>query len=84
MTITRPKVKKSAESFISQAPDAAADSTKKPARKRVMRGKKEQISLTIAPELLAELDELTSPMGQSRAGLIGLAIYRFIEQERRN
>lgn len=83
MTITKPKAKKSAESFIAEAPDAAAISTDKADRKRVMRGKKEQISLTIAPELLADLDALTTPMGQSRAGLIGLAIYRFIEQERR-
>ena len=48
-----------------------------------MRGKKEQISLTLAPELIAGVDRLAADMGQSRAAVIGMAVYRLIEQERR-
>jgi metal-responsive CopG/Arc/MetJ family transcriptional regulator len=57
--------------FIGAAPDAG--------RKGVMRGRREQITLTIAPDLLARVDELAERMGQSRAALINVFIYRGIE-----
>lgn len=60
------------DAFIGKAPDAA--------RKGVIRGRKEQITLTIAPELLAKVDELASRMGQSRAALINRAIYELAER----
>ncbi len=63
---------KPAEAFIDRAPDAP--------RKGVMRGRKEQITLTIAPELLAKVDALASRMGQSRAALINRAIYELAER----
>jgi hypothetical protein len=62
---------KPAEAFISSAPDA---------RRKVMRGRKEQITLTIAPELLAKVDALAGRMGQSRAALINRAIYELAER----
>jgi hypothetical protein len=72
MTINRTgNVRKDAETFIGSA--AAA-------RKGVIRGKKEQITLTIAPELLAKVDALASRMGQSRAALINRAIYELAER----
>jgi predicted transcriptional regulator len=46
----------------------------------VVRGRKEQITLTIAPELLAKVDALASRMGQSRAALINRAIYELAER----
>jgi hypothetical protein len=49
-------------------------------RKKAIRGKKEQITLTIAPELLAKVDALASRMGQSRAALINRAIYELAER----
>ena len=60
MAITKP-AKKTTESFIGGAPDAA--------RKGVIRGRKEQITLTISPELLARVDQMAGRMGQSRAAL---------------
>jgi Ribbon-helix-helix protein, copG family len=60
------------EAFIGSAPDAR--------RKGVIRGRKEQITLTIAPELLAKVDEMASRMGQSRAALINRAIYELAER----
>lgn len=78
MTINRAstirKDAKNVDAFIGGAPDAA--------RKGVIRGKKEQITLTIAPDLLAKVDALASRMGQSRAALINRAIYELAERER--
>jgi predicted transcriptional regulator len=71
MAITKPVRPKTTEGFISGAPDAQA--------KGVRRGTKQQITLTIAPDLLAKVDELAEKMGQSRAALINLAIYRTVE-----
>lgn len=76
MTINRAtEIKKDAskvEAFIGKAPDAG--------RKGVVRGRKEQITLTIAPELLAKVDDLARRMGQSRAALINRAIYELAER----
>lgn len=76
MTINRAaSVRKDAskvEAFIGGAPDGS--------RKGVIRGRKEQITLTIAPELLAKVDEMAARMGQSRAALINRAIYELAER----
>ena len=72
MAITKP-AKRTTEEFIGAAPDAV--------RKGVMRGRKEQITLTIAPELLSRLDRMAKRMGQSRAALINLFIYKGVEGE---
>lgn len=77
MAITKPVIKdtnKSADDFIGGAPDAD-----KPARKGVMKGKKEQVTLTIAPDLLAKVDGVAVEMGQSRAAVINMAIFRFLQ-----
>jgi Ribbon-helix-helix protein, copG family len=67
-----------AERFIEGAPDA----TPAP-RKGVMRGRKEQITLTLAPELLAKVDERAAQMGMSRAACMSLAIFQWLEREPR-
>ena len=72
MTITRPKKTEAAtNAFIAGAPDA------KP--RGVRKGNRQQISLTIAPELLAKVDALAARLGQSRAAVINMAIYRAVE-----
>ncbi len=77
MAITKPKPKQektvTVDEFISGAPDAEV----KP--KGVVKGKKQQISLTIAPALLEKIDSLAGELGQSRAAVINLAIYRAVE-----
>lgn len=75
MTITKPKPKSpsSAEAFIAGAPDSEA----KP--RGVKKGNKQQISLTIAPALLTKIDEMAAELGQSRAAVINMAIYRMVE-----
>jgi hypothetical protein len=82
MTITKPpkpkaedqSKEKSSVEFIENAPDA------KHKAKGVPKGKKQQISLTIAPVLLEKIDVLANELGQSRAAVINLAIYRAVEK----
>ncbi len=64
---------KTVDVFISRAPDAG--------RKGVMKGKKEQITLTLTPDLLTKVDALAQRMGQSRAAVINLGIFRLLEAE---
>ena len=78
MTITRPKPKvpeptPAVDAFISGAPDAAR------APRPTMLGNKRQISLTINPALLEKVDAMAAEMGQTRAGIINMAIYRMVE-----
>ena len=79
MTITKPKKKEAqktevdVESFIAGAPDS------KVSIKGVRKGNKQQISLTITPDLLEKVDALASKMGQSRAAVINMAIYQAVE-----
>lgn len=84
MAITRPvpAAKKAAaavsdaaaEAFISGAPDAS------PAKPRgVVKGRRQQITLTIPPVLLERVDALAAELGQSRAAVINLAIHRAVE-----
>ena len=79
MAIIKPKAKPAAQAdkadaFIAAAPDAA------PAARGVRKGSKQQISLTIAPQLLARVDELAARLGQSRAAVINLAIVQAVER----
>jgi hypothetical protein len=60
------------DAFIGSAPDGH--------RKGVIRGKKEQITLTITPDLLAKVDAIAGRMGQSRAALINRAIFELAER----
>jgi hypothetical protein len=74
MAITKPKPKTAtADTFISGAPDAEV----KP--KGVKKGNKRQISLTIAPALLVKIYDLAEELGQTRAAIINMAIYRAVE-----
>lgn len=61
------------DAFISGAPDAP----KKP--RGVIKGKRQQITLTITPALLSKVDALAAELGQSRAAVINLAIHRAVE-----
>jgi len=83
MTVTkRPPTKKatekSIEKFIAAAPDATPVA---PSRKTLMRGKREQISHTIPPALLARLNKQVEATGVTRAGLINQAIAKYLDSE---
>ena len=49
--------------------------------KGVQKGSRLQISLTITPDMLVKVDGLAAAMGQTRAAVINLAIYRLLSQE---
>ena len=75
MAITKP-LRRTEEDFISNAPDAKNSLPIKGVRK----GNKQQISLTIKPDLLEKIDHLSDELGLSRAALINLAVSRAIDQ----
>lgn len=66
------------DAFISGAPDAAAATQQAP--RRVRKGRKVQITLTIAEPLLDRVDELASQIGQSRAAVINLAVMQMLQR----
>lgn len=74
MAITMPK-SKAADNFISAAPDSGAVV----ARKGVTRGKREQITHTLPPELLAKIDAQAQTRGMTRAGFINYSISRALD-----
>lgn len=71
----------SIDAFISGAPDAKSELTTAPAEapKRVKKGRKIQITLTITEAQLARVDEKADQIGQSRAAVINLAIAQMLE-----
>ncbi len=82
MAITRPK-HRSPEAFISAAPDAVVaeePAVPRPKPHFVRKGKKIQITLTIAQPLLERVDELATRLSLSRAAVINLAIHQGIER----
>ncbi|HHR6503013.1 TPA: hypothetical protein ACS8CD_003580 [Providencia alcalifaciens] len=57
-----------ATSFINAAPDG------KPEKKKgVVKGKKHQITITMAPELIEQIDTAAAENGQSRAAWINMS-----------
>lgn len=73
-----------AADFIKNAPDGGAKAVPgqapAPVKKGgVRKGKRQQITHTIADDLLARLDAMAEGTGQSRAALINLAIFRMLE-----
>jgi hypothetical protein len=78
MTITKnPKPKASTEkainNFINQAPDGNKV-------KRIRKGKKIQISITIDEEIIDQVDTRAKQRGQSRTGFICLAVAQALEK----
>ena len=48
----------------------------------VIRGRREQITLTMPRELLVAIDMLARRMGQTRTALINRTIYEFLQQNK--
>lgn len=67
-----------ADAFIAGAPDAGVDTP--PTPRRVRKGRKVQITLTITEPLLERVDELAGQLGQSRAAVINLAVVQMLER----
>lgn len=79
MAITNPTKKPTADDFIAAAPDAAAGVPQARQPKYVRKGKKLQITLTIAQPLLERVDELAERLSLSRAAVINLAVMQMLQ-----
>jgi len=76
----KPRIQNEAvDAFIQGAPDAKSLANE-PYDKGVPKGRKRQITLTIAPELLRRVDETAQRTGQTRAAIINMAIFHALEQ----
>ncbi len=75
MAIKMPSAKQ-VDLFIAAAPDASKQPTE---RKGVTRGRGEQITHTLPPELLAKIDAQACVRGMTRAGFINFAISRALD-----
>ena len=80
MSITKPTKKPTADAFIAAAPDASAEVPQGRQVKYVRKGKKLQITLTIAQPLLEQVDALAERLSLSRAAVINLAIHQGMER----
>jgi len=78
MAIRKP-VKVQEDQFISGAPDAATASGKQEV-KGVMRGNKRQISLTLSPGMLPQIDQAAAELGISRAAWISMTISKALKR----
>ena len=85
MSITKPPKKSTlatADAFISGAPDAGATGPTEATEagpRRVRKGNRVQITLTISEALLDRVDARATELGQSRAGFINLAVSQVLE-----
>ena len=69
------------DSFIDSAPDAIQKEMQtKTSPKRVRKGNKVQISLTLTEAILNQVDEAASNLGLSRAAVINMAISQSLQQ----
>lgn len=78
MAIRKP-VKTNQDKFISSAPDSNPVPDDADA-KGVMRGNKRQISLTLSPSMLPQIDQAADELGISRAAWISMTIARALKK----
>jgi hypothetical protein len=71
-----PKIPDVVPPKVAEFEEGAPDSKPK---KAFMKGNRIQISHTISPEMLGQLDAMAKKTGTPRASLINLAIYRALE-----
>lgn len=74
-----PATQHGVEEFIGGAPDAGAVAAEKP-RKRIMQGNKEQVSVTFPMGKVEAIVRAGKRLGLSRAGVINLAVSKFLEE----
>jgi hypothetical protein len=80
------KTEKKLDLLISEAQQketlADTDGIQKKIRKGVMRGNKEQISLTFPPEMISKIDEAADDLGISRSAWISMTISIALKKSR--
>ncbi|EPN22711.1 CopG domain protein DNA-binding domain protein [Pseudomonas syringae pv. actinidiae ICMP 19099] len=81
MAITKPKPRiepapNAEDTFIGGAPDAPRQ---QPTGRGIKKGRKEQVTITIAPSVLDRVDDRAARMGLSRAAWINVCINQGLE-----
>ncbi|WP_419607831.1 ribbon-helix-helix domain-containing protein [Thiolapillus sp.] len=77
----KPKTQDKTDAFMSGAPDAGAATDKAaPYGKGITKGKKRQVSITIAGDLLRQVDEQAEAMGTGRSAFISMALYKALKE----
>lgn len=71
---------KSIDAFLEGAPDAKKNTDSDVYNKGIAKGNKRQISITIAPELLRQVDEQAELMGIGRSSFISMALFRILKE----
>lgn len=71
---TQPTENPAAEAFIDRAPDS-----QKTKGRGIKKGKKEQVAVLIAPDLLDRIDKAADNMGLSRSALLCMAALQFLQ-----
>lgn len=71
-----------AEAFVTGAPDAtAARSVTSPSYdKGIIKGHKRQVSITMSPDLLRQVDEKAEAMGTGRSSFISMAVFKALHE----
>jgi hypothetical protein len=72
MAITQPSKRSKADAFAAEAPDA------RPAPK--LRGKRQPLTFTLPPELIARIDAIAAEEERSRAKMIELVLRGFVQE----
>jgi hypothetical protein len=75
MAITQPSKQSKADAFAAAAPDA------RPAAK--LRGKRQPITFTLPPDLIAEIDAVAAAEDRSRAKMIEIGMRQFVQSYNR-
>ncbi|WP_419605266.1 hypothetical protein [Thiolapillus sp.] len=75
----KPKTQDKTDAFMTGAPDAGAATDKAaPYEKGITKGKKRQVSITIAGDLLRQVDEQAEAMG--RSAFISMTLYKALKE----
>lgn len=74
-----PATAEAIDQFISGAPDGAGPKKVAVRVAGIRRGNKQQISVTLHPELLVKMDAMARDTGQSRASIINMAVYALLK-----
>ena len=75
MAITQPSKRCKSDAFSAEAPDA------KPAPK--LRGKRQPLTFTLPPDLIAEIDAVAAAEDRSRAKMIEIGMRQFVQNYNR-
>lgn len=74
MAITQPSKRSKADAFAAEAPDA------KPSPK--LRGKRQPLTFTLPPEIIAGIDAIAAKKKRSRANMIEIILDEYLQHER--